>query len=515
MSNVGKSIIVAGLCRIFAQDGYKVAPFKSQNMSLNSFITNKGLEMGRAQVVQAEACGIPPDVRMNPILLKPNSETGCQVVVEGKVLGQTSAIAYREEKKTLKSSVLSSFQSLAEEFDLIVIEGAGSPAEINLNQDDFVNMGLAEMVDSPVILVGDIDRGGIFATLYGTIKLLDEKDQKRIIGVIINKFRGDLSLLQPGLEQLECLIERPVLGTVPFLSLDIEEEDSLSPSIESKNYQNSPSKMGKNNFKTTLDIGVIRLPKMSNFTDFSPLTCYDNVTVRYITTTADFGAPDLIILPGSKNTMADLTWLKQSGLADKVMKNVKINTPFLGICGGFQMLCKELSDPFQVENGGKINGLGLIPLTTIFEKTKTTTQVSGIVQPLLGIFSPLSGCGFTGYEIHMGTTHFDENSTETPCFFSSLLDENSIQTEKKNKMDGWNSANILGTYVHGIFEEGDFCSRFLSLLLENKTGIKQDIIPQSYQKHKENQYNSLADALRKSLDLNTIYQILEEQEVEK
>ena len=310
MSGAGKSLLCAALCRIFAQDGYRVAPFKSQNMALNSFVTRDGLEMGRAQVVQAQAAGIEPDVRMNPILLKPSSDVGSQVIVNGEVRGQMSAAAYFKMKRALIPEILSAYNSLAETVDIIVIEGAGSPAEINLKADDIVNMGLARLVDAPVLLAGDIDRGGVFAQLYGTVALLEPEERARIKGLLINKFRGDVEILRPGLAMLEEKTQLPVLGVVPYLKVDIEDEDSLSTRLDA----------GKT--VHPLDAAILRLPHISNFTDFMPLEQHPLLGVRYVQNIRQLGTPDLIILPGTKNTVDDLLWLRQSGLEASSMRSI-------------------------------------------------------------------------------------------------------------------------------------------------------------------------------------------------
>ena len=308
MSGAGKSLLCAALCRIFAQDGYKTAPFKSQNMALNSFVTRDGLEMGRAQVVQAQAAGVEPDVRMNPILLKPSSDIGSQVIVNGEVHGDMPAQEYFRHKKALIPDILRAYDSLAEEFDVVVIEGAGSPAEINLKADDIVNMGLAKLVNAPVLLAGDIDRGGVFAQLYGTVELLEPDERARIKGLIINKFRGDVEILRPGLTMLEEKTCLPVVGVVPYLKVDIEDEDSLSTRLEQKSTVKP------------LDIAAVRLPHISNFTDFIPLEQHPLLSVRYVQTARELGAPDLVILPGTKNTVGDLLWLRQSGMEAALLK---------------------------------------------------------------------------------------------------------------------------------------------------------------------------------------------------
>ena len=339
MSGAGKSLLCAALCRIFAQDGYRVAPFKSQNMALNSFVTRNGAEMGRAQVVQAQAAGVEPDVRMNPILLKPSSDVGSQVIVNGKARGQMPAAAYFKMKRSLIPDILEAYNSLAAENDIIVIEGAGSPAEINLKADDIVNMGLAKLVDAPVLLAGDIDRGGVFAQLYGTVELLEADERARIRGLIINKFRGDVEILRPGLAMLEEKTQLPVLGVVPYLRVEIEDEDSLSDRLEAKSAVKP------------LDIAILRLPHVSNFTDFIPLEQHPLLGVRYVQRTRQLGAPDLVILPGTKNTMDDLRWLRESGLEAAVLRLSAAGTPVLGVCGGYQMLGEQLCDPAGEESG--------------------------------------------------------------------------------------------------------------------------------------------------------------------
>ena len=333
MSNAGKSLLAAGLCRVLKQDGYRVAPFKSQNMALNSFITKDGGEMGRAQVVQAEAAGIEPDVRMNPILLKPTTDVGSQVIVNGRVQGNLPAMEYYRRKRDLIPAVMEAYESLAREYDIIVIEGAGSPAEINLQENDIVNMGLARMVDAPVLLVGDIDRGGVFAQLYGTVALQSEEDRRRIKGVVVNKFRGDRAILEPGLKTLEELCGVPVAGVVPYLHVDIDDEDSLS------------ERFGRDKEPRLIDIAAIRLPRISNFTDFSPFERYENVSLRYVERARDLRAPDMIVIPGTKSTIADLQWLRQSGLEASIQKAASGGTLVFGVCGGYQMLGRHISDP--------------------------------------------------------------------------------------------------------------------------------------------------------------------------
>ncbi|MFR0985300.1 MAG: cobyric acid synthase [Frisingicoccus sp.] len=387
MSNSGKSFITAGLCRVFAQDGYRVAPFKSQNMALNSYITKDGLEMGRAQVVQAEAAGVEPTADMNPILLKPTSHTGSQVIVNGRVRGQMKAMDYFKHKTELIPDIMAAFGRLSEACDIIVIEGAGSPAEINLKENDIVNMGLAKMVDAPVLLVGDIDRGGVFASLYGTVKLLEAEEQARIQGLIINKFRGDPEILKPGVQMIEELVHIPVVGVVPMEKIDIDDEDSLSEHLLSEEMTGG------------LDVAVIRLPHISNFTDFTAFERRPGVSLRYVDRASKLGSPHLILLPGTKNTMADLRWLRNNGLEERIIRLSKDGVSVMGVCGGYQMLGSVLSDPEGVEDGGEMAGMGLLPGQTIFREEKTRTRICGAV-----INGGMKGCPVEGYEIHMGDT---------------------------------------------------------------------------------------------------------------
>ena len=365
MSNAGKSFLVAGLCRIFKQDGWRVAPFKSQNMALNSFITKEGLEMGRAQVMQAEAAGIDPMVCMNPILLKPTNHTGSQVIVNGEVIGNMSARDYFAYKKQLIPDIRKAFRKLEEYADIIVIEGAGSPAEINLKENDIVNMGLAQMLDAPVLLVGDIDRGGVFAQLLGTLMLLTEEERKRVKGLIINKFRGDKSILDPGITMLEEKGGVPVTGVVPYMELALEDEDSLTGRFDRKK-------------EGLIDIAVIHYPRISNFTDFNVFEQFPEVTVRYVTSISELHHPDLIFLPGSKNTMGDLKWMRQNGL-EAAVKRLAGEIPVFGICGGYQMLGETIADPDGVEEGGSIRGMELLSVTTVLQKEKRRCQTEGSV----------------------------------------------------------------------------------------------------------------------------------------
>ena len=433
MSNAGKSLLCAGLCRIFKQDGYRVAPFKSQNMALNSFITVDGGEMGRAQVVQAEAAGIAPDVRMNPILLKPTTDVGSQVIVNGVVQGNMRAMEYYQRKQEYIPAIMEAYNTLAAEYDIIVIEGAGSPAEINLKQEDIVNMGFAKLSDAPVLLVGDIDRGGVFAQLYGTIALLEADERARIKGTVVNKFRGDKKILEPGLKILEDLCGVPVAGVIPYTYVDVDDEDSLS------------ERFNRGSERKLLDIAVIRLPRISNFTDFSPFEQYENVSLRYVEKVADLHNPDMILIPGTKSTISDLKWLRQSGLEAAVQKAAAAGTLVFGGCGGYQMLGKSVYDPDAVEAAGvtEIAGMGLIDMDTVFRGDKVQTQTQGVFENITGLLADLNGIFYAGYEIHMGRSQ-----------------------EALPVLNG--GGNVYGSYVHGIFDVPGVADTILKALCVQK-----------------------------------------------
>lgn len=475
MSNAGKSLLSAALCRIFRQDGYRVAPFKSQNMALNSFITADGGEMGRAQVVQAEAAGIMPDVRMNPILLKPTTDVGSQVIVNGQVQGNLRAMEYYERKLDYLPAVMQAYESLAAEYDVIVIEGAGSPAEINLKRDDFVNMGLAERVDAPVLLIGDIDRGGVFAQLYGTIALLEPQERARVKGTIINKFRGDVSILAPGLTMLEELCGVPVAGVVPYAHVDIDEEDSLS------------ERFSRQTARRLIDIAVIRLPRISNFTDFSPFERYEAVSLRYVDSVAKLGTPDMICIPGTKSTIEDLLWLRQSGLEAAILKQAAQGTLLFGVCGGYQMLGCSISDPEGAEAAGihTVRGMELLDMHTVFRSQKVQRRTAGSFSGVMGMMSCLNGLNYNGYEIHMG-----RSDASLPLM---------------------GSGNVYGSYIHGIFDEPGITDAILGALCE-KRGLAGKL-PGTFdlQTYKQQQYDLLADTVRAGLDMDFVYRVLNRQ----
>jgi adenosylcobyric acid synthase len=472
MSNAGKSLLTAGLCRVFSKDGYRVAPFKSQNMALNSWITHEGLEMGRAQVVQAEACGIEPSVLMNPVLLKPTTDMGSQVIVLGEAIGTMKASEYFEYKSMLLDKILGAYETLAAANDIIVVEGAGSPAEINL-KDDFVNMGLAKKIRAPVLLAGDIDRGGVFAQLCGTLMLLEDDERDLVKALVINKFRGDRAILQNGLAMLEERSGKPLAGVLPWLEVDIEDEDSLSGRFSAKQKD------------AALDIAVIRLPKISNFTDFFVLEATQGVGLRYVQDSRSLGKPDAVILPGTKSTIADLKWLRESGLEGALLRLAEKGACIFGICGGYQMLGEAVSDGegVELEGGGSLAGMGLLPLRTVFLQEKQRKQVGGRVDAF-------GGCAVEGYEIHMGNT-FTADGAPAP----SLLMQR---------------GNVFGTYLHGIFDSAEFRGGFLAALCAQK-----GIPPLSehffdLRQYKEEQFDILEAAVREYLDMPFIYRILEE-----
>lgn len=469
-SNAGKSLIAAGICRILKNRGYKVAPYKSQNMALNSFITEDGLEMGRAQVVQAEAAGVKPDVRMNPILLKPNSDTGSQIILHGEVYGNYTAALYYEEKEFFEREAVKALEKLEKDFDYIIMEGAGSASEINLKSKDIVNMGLAKKVDAPVIIVGDIDRGGVFGALAGTMLLFDDEERELVKGVIINKFRGNIDILKPGLEMIEDIIQRPVLGVVPYMEVDIDDEDSLS--------------MKEKGSKVSgfIDIVVIRTPRISNFTDFNAFEQFEGVGVRYVKSPREIGDPDMIIIPGTKSTMGDLKWLRETGMETRIQKHVSKGKPVFGICGGYQMLGQYLKDEHGVEGGGEMKGIGLLPHSTEFSESKTRKSQIGKLANVNGIFKGLSGMEYEGYEIHMGIS---------PGFGNII-----------------NEGNVYGTYIHGIFDRSEISTEIINSLMKSK-GIEishKDVIDMD--KYKEKQYEILAENLEKAIDVDKLLAVL-------
>ncbi|MCC5439779.1 cobyric acid synthase [Clostridium botulinum] len=480
-SSVGKSLIVAALCRIFKQDGYSVCPFKSQNMSLNSYITLDGKEMGRAQVLQAYAAGLEPEVYMNPILLKPTSDKKCQIIVNGKVYGNSTAMEYHNLKLKFKDMLKEHFNKLEEEFDIVVMEGAGSPAEINLRDRDIVNMGMAELVDAPVLLVGDIDKGGVFASLAGTMLLLKDGEKESVKGTIINKFRGDVEILKPGLDMLEDIVHIPCLGVVPYTRLQLEDEDGA---VEFNKKAYAP-----------IDIAVIKMPHISNFTDLDALKLEEDVSIRFITSKEEFKEPDLLVIPGSKNTIEDLLYLRRCGLEESIKEYSK-DGKIIGICGGYQVLGSKIKDPHNVETDlGEIDGLNLLDMETTFEKEKVTTRVSA------KLINEETENIVYGYEIHMGISKYSENVK--PLF--KIYDKNG---EKADYFDGAinEKGNVMGTYIHGVFDGVAFREKIINELRVKK-GLKKKK-SQVYEHMREKELDKLADIVRQSLDMKKIYSII-------
>ncbi len=479
MSGVGKSLLVTALCRIFAEDGVKVCPFKSQNMALNSFVTADGFEMGRAQAEQAFAAGLQPDVRMNPILLKPSADSESQVILNGKVLSSMNSREYFKKRGDFMQEILKDLDSLSEEFELIIAEGAGSPAEINLNKNDIVNMGLAKAADMPVILAGDIDRGGVFAQCLGTVEWMERAERERIKGFVFNKFRGDPTLLSPGPEMLFERTGIPLIGVVPYVpGLEIDDEDSISDRLK-------PT--GGNNKDARVDIAVVRLPRISNFTDIIPLEDNAFVSVRYVESPERLGNPDLIILPGTKTTISDLRWMKQNGLYEAVLTASKNGSFVFGICGGYQMLGTELLDPYGEDGGGKEKGLGLLPVSTVFSKEKNRRQIKG---------KSSSGASVEGYEIHMG-----ESNIGGERLF--MLDADGQQFS-----EGCITDIAAGTYVHGLFDTGEFADELIELVCKKRNiDFPKEGKTETKKQRFERSVKRLADSVRESVDMDKIREI--------
>jgi adenosylcobyric acid synthase len=487
MSNAGKSVLASALCRIFRQDGHRVAPFKSQNMALNSFITRDGLEMGRAQVTQAEAAGAEPDARMNPILLKPVHDQGSQVVLHGEVLGTITARGYYAMKPKLIPEIMKAYNSLASDFDVIVIEGAGSPAELNLSEGDFVNMGMAKMAKAPVLLVGDIDRGGIFAQLFGTVKLLPADESDLIKALVVNKFRGDMSLFADGAKMLEDICGKRVAGVVPWLDVDIDDEDSVSARTERKAAQGGGA----------IDIAVIFLPHISNFTDFAALEATPGVRVRYVKEPYRLGNPDMVVIPGSKSTIFDLLRLRESGLEAGIKRLASRGVPIFGICGGYQMLGESISDDEGADGGcGTVAGMGLLPAATEFASEKRRARVAATALEVGGALAPLSGAAIEGYEIHMGVTALQGGAKP-------------LLKLSGGELDGCQLGNVYGTYLHGFFDSAECRERALGALCARSGTALGAAGSFDFAAYKERNYDLLAQGVRDALDMRLIYGILE------
>ena len=492
-SSVGKSVLVTALCRIFKRRGLRVAPFKAQNMSLNSYVTADGGEIGRAQAVQAEAAGIPPAIEMNPVLLKPEADNCSQVIVRGKALTRISAAAFPELRTELWSAITESMDRLRSCFDLLVIEGAGSPAEINLKDRDLVNMKVALYCNSPVLLAADIDRGGIFASLVGTLELLEPAEKALVKAFVINKFRGDVTLLTPGLDWLKKRTGVPVAGVIPYFhNIYIAEEDSMPP---------EKRRAMKKRSDFDLDIAVIGFPHIANFDDFDPLDREPGVRLRYVEANDKLGEPDLIMLPGTKSTVADLVYLKKTGLDQKILRQVARGTPIIGICGGYQMLGVTIHDSDGIESVASITaGLSLLPVTSRFLPEKSTHQIKAQVSLSCGILAKAKGAALRGYEIHMGQT---EGANISQPF--QLMERSS---ESCANFDGCISSdgNVLGTYLHGLFHNDEFRHAILHELAGRKGKI---FSPNASSFSIEEQYDRLAEHVHESLNIDLILRLVD------
>ncbi|HEY4532779.1 MAG TPA: cobyric acid synthase [Fusobacterium sp.] len=480
-SGVGKSATVTALCRIFQKDGYRVCPFKSQNMALNSYVTKDGKEMGRAQAVQAEAIGLEPQAWMNPILLKPSNDKKIQIIIEGEAIGNLTGPEYHCFKQTLVPRLTEIYEKIQKQYEISVIEGAGSPAEINMLEEDISNFGMAKIADAPVILVADIDRGGVFASIYGTIMLLKEEDRERVKGIIINKFRGNKEVLEPGFEIIEKLTGVKTLGVVPYADFNLEDEDSLSEKYQSFKF---------NKHSNHIKISVIKLKHISNATDMDALSMYEDVEIQFVTERSQLGKEDMIVIPGSKNTIDDLKWLKESGIAAEIMKRAKTETIIFGICGGFQMLGKKVKDPYHIEGEiEELDALGLFNLETVMEKEKTLVQYKGTLKVQEGMLKDLHNLKIKGYEIHQGITQGDEEN---------LTDDDRTVFVNKD--------NIMATYLHGIFDNKEFTAALLNEI-RRKKGL-EEVEDISYEEYKRREFDKLEKLVRENVAIDTIYQIM-------
>ncbi|MBT3942876.1 MAG: cobyric acid synthase [Chloroflexi bacterium] len=489
-SHVGKSVLTAALCRVFARAGYKTAPFKAQNMALNSFATPDGGEIGRSTAVQAEAAGVEPTVDMNPVLLKPESERSSQVVVLGRPDGHADSQGYFGRTGKLWPIVTGALDRLRAEYDVVVIEGAGSPAEINLREREIVNMAVALYAQSPVLLIADIDRGGVFASLVGTLELLEPDEASLVRAFVINKFRGDQSILDPGLVMLEERTGIPTAGVLPYYTdIHIPEEDAL--------YLDTPA--GYDAGGAMLDIAVVRLPHIANFDDFDPLRREPSVSLRYVTGPAGLEAADLVVIPGTKTTASDLEWLKGTGLSEAIVRLRQDGKPVIGICGGYQMLGEKVLDPEGHESSTlEMSGLGLLPVVTKFSADKSTEQVSGVVAADRGLLAGADGTAVSGYEIHMGQTNvaagqeaisFNERSRKPASGFDGCLDDDGL---------------TLGTYMHGLFHNDELRQTVLQNLAVRR-GL--ELGPERFANSLDTEFDRLADFVTEHLDMDLLFEI--------
>lgn len=497
-SHVGKSILATAMCRILYRKGRKVVPFKAQNMALNSYVTRDGDEMGRAQVAQAEAAGMEPMVDMNPVLLKPTGNAASQVIIMGKPVGNMSAREYHRGY-SLKAfdAVKEALGRLDKEYDTIVIEGAGSPAEINLKANDIVNMRVAKYLQAPVLLIADIDRGGALASLVGTLELLDEEERALVKGLVINKFRGDVTLLTPAIDFLEEKTGKPVLGVVPHIDqMGIDDEDSVS--LEEK--QAAPT-------EGDIRIAVIQTPKISNFTDFDALAHEKDVALYYVKSVEDLGEPDVIILPGSKNTTEDMLYLRKSGLGEKILAHAKAGKAVIGICGGYQMLGEVIRDPQHTESqNDEVAGLGILGMETVFASEKLTSQVVAQCQDLHFMGQSISADNLQGYEIHMGHTAFTREADKHPFTVCQRRGKTCASQEGTANAEG----NVFGTYIHGVFDNDVFRRSVLNAIRHSK-GLEALANTRNVMAEKQQAYEHLADVVENALDMEKLYQIMGEK----
>jgi adenosylcobyric acid synthase len=495
-SHVGKSVLTAALCRILRQDGFDVAPFKAQNMSLNSAATPEGLEIGRAQAVQAEAAGLPPSVDMNPVLLKPCADARSQLVLRGRVAGEVSARDYHTRRtRPLFSVVRESYERLAARHDVIVLEGAGSPAEVNLAKSDIVNMRMARAARAQCLLVADIDRGGVFASLVGTFALLPRADRKRIRGFVVNRFRGDPSLFRSGVAFLEKRLSRPCLGVVPYLrDLGVEEEDGVAFDERRSVSRCWPENGGRGR---RLRVGVVALPKMANFTDFDPLAAEPSVGLAFLTRAADVRRADLVVLPGSKQTLEDLAWLKREGFAAALTSHVAAGGRVIGICGGMQMLGREIVDTGGLEGGGRARGLGLLGLRSLLGPEKVTVRARAVLRERRLFGRSFSAPAIDGYEIHLGATHYD--AVTSPLF---RLTREGTKVEVIDGASG-HDGRVVGTYLHGVFDSDAFRHAVVRVL-RACAGLAPPGAVASFTAERERRFDRLARHFRQALDIERI-----------
>jgi adenosylcobyric acid synthase len=498
-SHVGKSLLTAALCRIFAQHGHRVAPFKSQNMSLNSAATAEGLEIGRAQALQAEAAGIPASVHMNPILIKPSGDTSAQVIVHGTIWGRITAAEYYQRRvEELLPIVRESYETLASQYDVIILEGAGSPAEINLKQHDIANMRMAEMADACCLLVGDIDRGGVFASLLGTLELLEPFERDHIRGFAINKFRGDIGLLEPGIRMIETRVQKPCMGVVRYLhSLILEEEDSLGLSISTQTQWPQDAASDKS-WSRPLRVAVVAFPSFSNFTDFDSLREEPAVSLLFCRTAEAIANADVVVLPGSKQTVDDLLWMRELGLDVAIQEYARTDL-VVGICGGMQMLGETITDPLGMERDGSVPGLGLLPIQTVMQPDKVTRNAKGKMTSGNLFGQPITDNRLSGYEIHIGQTIY---LTEDRHFAALSTSSESLGVSN----DGCISADsrIVGTYLHGLLDEDGFRHQFIraARAFHNLTAPEELY---QWKELREKSLNQLAREVENALDMGTIF----------